>query len=125
MINLANRKEVFKIIGDSIPKEQTDAIYVFGSYLTKFFGDNSDIDVAWFPNTLITEIDRIDLELLLKDKLGVDVDLILPSKDKFYSLLGNVLSGEPVGYMSYEFSEWFDLNVCRIMDEYNFLQERM
>ena len=30
--------------------QETDAIYIFGSYGTKYFTEDSDIDIAWFTN---------------------------------------------------------------------------
>ena len=29
--------------------QETDAIYIFGSYGTKYFTEDSDIDIAWIP----------------------------------------------------------------------------
>ena len=44
-------QEISRIIIDTLPKDITDAIYIFGSYATEFFDEeNSDIDIAWFTN---------------------------------------------------------------------------
>ena len=38
----------------------TDAVYIFGSYGTKYYdSENSDIDIAWFTNKEIDLITRI------------------------------------------------------------------
>ena len=63
--------EVVRNIDDKIKKiilavlkcNVTDAVYIFGSYGTKYYdSENSDIDIAWFTNK---EIDLITKETIV------------------------------------------------------------
>lgn len=45
---MLEKEEIEKIILATIPKDKTEAIYIFGSYNTEFFDDDSDIDIGWF-----------------------------------------------------------------------------
>lgn len=101
------------IITSILPKDKTRAVYIFGSYTTDFFDDDSDIDIGWFTSE--DNIENIFLyEEILTKELKRKVDLVIVNKDTKTFLLGNILSGIPIGYMSKEFEDWFDTNIYSI-----------
>ena len=51
-----------KIIISVLNCQETDAIYIFGSYGTKYFTEESDIDIAWFTNSHIDLVTRESLK---------------------------------------------------------------
>ncbi|MGL5329021.1 MAG: nucleotidyltransferase domain-containing protein [Peptostreptococcaceae bacterium] len=88
----------------------TDAIYIFGSYGTKYYIDgDSDIDIAWFTNKKIDLIMRTKYELLLEELLKINVDLVVVDKSSSKYLLYNIFEfGECIFEYGEEFSNWFD-----------------
>lgn len=110
---MKSREEIEKIIIETLPKDNTEAIYIFGSYNTKFFDEDSDIDIAWFCND-VTDEQRVLFEYELEQKIGREIDLVFPDKKRIL-FLNEMLSGRPIGNMSKEFSEWFDNNIDEIM----------
>ena len=101
--------EVFDIIRGVICKYPTDAIYVFGSYLTDYFDEySSDIDIAWFTDSY-TYIDNVEfIQDTLSDMLEIQVNVVngfsLPFK-----FLKEVLSGEIITTQySYKFQKFFE-----------------
>jgi predicted nucleotidyltransferase len=109
------KEEIEKIILDTIPKDKTEAIYIFGSYNTEFFDDDSDIDIGWFCKN-VTEKERVLLECDLEEKIGRTVDLVIPNNNKIL-ILNEVLAGKWIGELSDEFCEWFDKNITNIQDQ--------
>lgn len=113
MIYVKNKEEVERIIIETLPKEKTDAIYIFGSYNTEFFDEDSDIDIGWFCRD-VTDEERVILEYELEKKIGRDIDLVFPNKEKIL-FLNEVLAGKPIGELSEDFCKWFDYNIDEIM----------
>lgn len=120
MITLDNK--IKDIILSSIPMEYTDAIYIFGSYGTEYYDEEtSDIDIAWFPNKKIEYEELASLEFDLVENLKREVDLVIPDKSNIL-FLKEVLSRPPICINSEEFSEWLDRFNDWILDEYRFIQ---
>ena len=113
MIYVKNREEVERIIIETLPKDKTDAIYIFGSYNTEFFDEDSDIDIGWFCRD-VTDEERVLLEYELEKKIGREIDLVFPNKEKIL-FLNEVLAGKPIGELSEDFCRWFDCNIDEIM----------
>ena len=67
MIYVKNREEVERIIIETLPKDKTDAVYIFGSYNSEFFDEDSDIDIGWFCKD-VTDEERVLLEYELEKK---------------------------------------------------------
>ena len=55
-----------KIIISVLNCQETDAIYIFGSYGTKYFTEESDIDIAWFTSSHIDLVIRGKFEKFFK-----------------------------------------------------------
>ena len=87
----------------------TDAIYIFGSYGTKFYEDGiSDIDIAWFTSKNIDLVTRTKFKNLLEEVLDLNVDLVLVDKNSTEYLLYNIFeTGECIFVGSSRFEEWF------------------
>ncbi|MGL5676164.1 MAG: nucleotidyltransferase domain-containing protein [Cellulosilyticaceae bacterium] len=52
-------QSVEEIILETLPRELTEAIYLFGSYGTPYFDEaTSDIDIGWYTNNEIDWFDR-------------------------------------------------------------------
>lgn len=101
-------KGVRDVIVDILPKDITDAIYVFGSYGTEYYQDgHSDIDIGWFVNYDIDWFEAMDYKDILEDKLNMKVDLILAQR-KNTPITISILEGEYIGEISDDFSKWFD-----------------
>ena len=89
--------------------QETDAIYIFGSYGTKYFTEDSDIDIAWFTNSPIDLVLRGKFERFLEKVLGLKVDLVVVNKDSSPYLLCNIFEyGEIIFEYGENFSNWFD-----------------
>lgn len=111
-----------EIILNVLPKDITDAIYLFGSCTTEYFvEDSSDIDIGWFTNE---SVDWLDLEYYkeeLENKLGIDVDLV----NNEYSKIGltvNILSGKLISNTTDKFDNWLDRFNEFYKNEVSFLQ---
>lgn len=110
------------IIIDTLPQEITDAIYIFGSYNTEFFDeDSSDIDIAWFTKGEIDFSQLVSYEFELCEKLGREVDLVIPDKSNTY-FLAEILSNEPIIINSNSFVDWLDRFNDWVLDEYSFIK---
>lgn len=110
------------IIIDTLPQEITDAIYIFGSYNTEFFDeDSSDIDIAWFTKGEIDFSQLVSYEFELCEKLGREVDLVIPDKSNTY-FLAEILSNEPIIINSNSFIDWLDRFNDWVLDEYSFIK---
>ena len=108
-----NKERIEQIILETLPQDKTEGIYIFGSYNTNFFDDDLDIDIGWFCHN-ITDEERVLLEYDLEQKIGREIDLVIPDKNKIL-FLNEVLSGKPIGRLSEEFCEWFDKNIDEII----------
>ena len=113
MIKVINKERIEKIIQETLPQNKTEGIYIFGSYNTNFFDDDSDIDIGWFCHG-VTDEERILLEYNLEQKIGREIDLVIPDRKKIL-FLNEVLSGKPIGTLSEEFCQWFDKNIDEII----------
>ena len=88
--------------------QETDAIYIFGSYGTKYFTEDSDIDIAWFTNSPIDLVLRGKF-VYFEKVLGLSVDLVVVNKDSSPYLLCNIFEfGEIIFEYGENFSNWFD-----------------
>lgn len=108
-----DKESLERIIIETLPKDKTEGIYIFGSYNSEFFDDDSDIDIGWFCKG-VTDEERILLEYELEQKVGREIDLVFPDKNKIL-FLNEILSGKPIGRLSDEFCEWFDKNINEII----------
>ena len=82
-------ESIKQIIISVLNCQETDAIYIFGSYGTKYFTEESDIDIAWFTNS--------------------HIDLVVVNKDCSPYLLCNIFEfGEIIFEYGDNFSNWFD-----------------
>lgn len=114
-------KDISEIIINTLPKEFTDAIYIFGSYGTEYFDeDSSDIDIAWFTNKDVKYDTLSSLEFDLCELLGREVDLVIPDKNNIY-FLNEVLSNPPIYVGNDNFIEWLDKFNDWMLDEYKFI----
>lgn len=111
--------ELSTIILSILPKDKTDAIYIFGSYDTEFFDEDSDIDIGWFSSNA-TYSDYAKYEEELEEALNREVDLINAWDSKIL-ITNEILAGEhigsEIGYMSQKFCDWFDNNIDNIIEE--------
>lgn len=71
---MMNNKEIIRIIHDSFTRDDVDACYIFGSFLTSRFTDKSDIDIAIVGNIQLE--DRLYIEGILEEKLNRSIDLV-------------------------------------------------
>lgn len=110
---MIDKEKIEKIILETLPQDKTEGIYIFGSYNSKFFDDDSDIDIGWFCHG-ITDEERVLLEYDLEQKIGREIDLVIPDKNRIL-LLNEILSGKPIGILSDEFCKWFDKNIDEII----------
>lgn len=117
-------KYIEDVVSSILPKNITRAIYIFGSYTTEFFNNDSDIDIGWFTTDSSIEDDYLYEEALSR-KLNRKVDLVIVTEATKIFLLGNILSGIPIGYMSKEFEDWFDRNIYSIEKDMEDILEMM
>lgn len=114
--------EIEDIIINTLPKNITEAIYIFGSFGTEYFDeDTSDIDIGWFTTQSIDWFDAMEYRDILEDKLQREVDLVVNERDNF-NLTYNILSGTPIGNLSDEFLEWFDIFCDRAIEEVRYIE---
>lgn len=101
-----NQKLIYEKIKDLIPKDKTDALYLFGSYSNGTFTEDSDIDFAIFSDNL-SYIELVDLEDKISERLNKEVDLVLPEKNDVL-LLREILQGKSLMETSEAFDTWFE-----------------
>lgn len=99
-------KHIYDKIKDLIPVDRIDAMYLFGSYANGNFTDESDVDLAIFSDTL-TYVELVDLEDKISERLGKEIDLVLPEKDDTL-LLREILQGKSLIETTENFDEWFE-----------------
>ena len=99
-------KLIYEKIKDLIPKEKVDALYLFGSYSNGTFTEDSDIDLAIFSDNL-SYIELVDLEDKIRERLGKEVDLVLPEKNDVL-LLREILQSKSLIETSEAFDMWFE-----------------
>ncbi len=101
-------KNIETTIINCLPKEMTEAIYVFGSYGTdKYKEGNSDIDIAWFTTHKLDLTEVMMYQDILQSALDIKVDLKNPTKAYPVYLLSEIYSGTVVGKPSIKFKNEF------------------
>ena len=71
---MMNNTEIIKVIYDIFTRDDIDACYIFGSFLTSRFTEQSDIDIAIVGNIELE--DRLYIEGILEEKLNRSIDLV-------------------------------------------------
>ena len=71
---MMNNTEIIKVIHDIFTRDDIDACYIFGSFLTSRFTEQSDIDIAIVGNIELE--DRLYIEGILEEKLNRSIDLV-------------------------------------------------
>ena len=71
---MMNNTEIIKVIHDIFKRDDIDACYIFGSFLTSRFTEQSDIDIAIVGNIELE--DRLYIEGILEEKLNRSIDLV-------------------------------------------------
>lgn len=66
-------KKIFSFINKNL---QVNTIYIYGSYITDNFRDNSDIDIALIPCQKIVPVELFDLSCDLAVITNTDIDLV-------------------------------------------------
>lgn len=69
-----NNNEITKVIHETFTRDDIDACYIFGSFLTNRFTEESDIDIAILGSIELE--DRLYIEGILEEKLGRAIDLV-------------------------------------------------
>lgn len=82
---MMNNKEIIKNIHNILNREDIDACYIFGSFLTERFTDESDIDIAIIGDIKLENI--LYLESILEETLNRKIDLVnIEELQKFIQL---------------------------------------
>lgn len=71
---MMNNNEITKVIHEAFTRDDIDACYIFGSFLTNRFTEESDIDIAILGSIELE--DRLYIEGILEEKLGRAIDLV-------------------------------------------------
>lgn len=71
---MMNNNEITKVIHETFTRDDIDACYIFGSFLTNRFTEESDIDIAILGSIELE--DRLYIEGILEEKLGRVIDLV-------------------------------------------------
>ena len=71
---MMNNTEIIKVIHDIFTRDDIDACYIFGSFLTSRFTEQSDIDIAIVGNIELE--DRLYIEGILEEKFNRSIDLV-------------------------------------------------
>ena len=71
---MMNNYEITKVIHETFIRDDIDACYIFGSFLTNRFTEESDIDIAILGSIELE--DRLYVEGILEEKLGRAIDLV-------------------------------------------------
>lgn len=101
-----DHKLIYEKIKDLIPRDKVDALYLFGSYSNGTFTEDSDVDLGIFSENL-SYIELVDLEDKISERLGKEVDLVLPEKSDVL-LLKEILQGKSLIETSEAFDMWFE-----------------
>ena len=101
-----DHKLIYEKIKDLIPRDKVDALYLFGSYSNGTFTEDSDVDLGIFSENL-SYIELVDLEDKISERLGKEVDLVLPEKNDVL-LLKEILQGKSLIETSETFDMWFE-----------------
>lgn len=71
---MMNNNEITKVIHETFTRDDIDACYIFGSFLTNRFTEESDIDIAILGSIELE--DRLYIEGILEEKLERAIDLV-------------------------------------------------
>lgn len=71
---MMSNKDIIKVIHDITDRGDIDACYIFGSFLTPRFTDQSDIDIALIGDIKLE--DQLQLEGILENSLNKEIDLV-------------------------------------------------
>lgn len=71
---MMNNNEIIKVIHETFTRDDIDACYIFGSFLTNRFTEESDIDIAILGSIELE--DRLYIEGILEEKLVRAIDLV-------------------------------------------------
>lgn len=71
---MMNNNEITKVIHETFTRDDIDACYIFGSFLTNRFTEESDIDIAILGSIELE--DRLYIEGILEEKLRRAIDLV-------------------------------------------------
>ena len=74
VIDESKKDIIIKLINDIFKSDDIDACYIFGSFLTSRFTEQSDIDIAIVGNIELE--DRLYIEGILEEKLNRSIDLV-------------------------------------------------
>ena len=69
-----SNNEIIKVIHNVFTRNDINACYIFGSFLTSRFTQQSDIDIATVGNIALE--DRLYIEGMLEEKLNRSIDLV-------------------------------------------------
>lgn len=71
---MISNKEIIKIIYNITNRDDIDACYIFGSFLTGRFTEESDIDIAIIGDIKLEDL--LYLEANMEEELGKSIDLV-------------------------------------------------
>lgn len=100
------KENIIKTILDEI-NIKIYAIYIFGSYGTKYEREDSDIDIAIITDSKVSLSNRYKLKTKLDSNLNREVDLSLIT-DYHSNLMINILSDGALIYESDDYNILFD-----------------
>lgn len=69
-----SNKEILKKIHDTLSNYDIDACYIFGSFLTKRFDEESDVDIAILGNVKLEDV--LNIEGILEEAIERKIDLV-------------------------------------------------
>lgn len=73
-IEILSNKDIISVIYDMTNRSDIDACYIFGSFLTDRFTDESDIDIAIIGDIKLEDL--LYLELSIEKAIGRSIDLV-------------------------------------------------
>ena len=99
--------EIKESIISILPKENTLAIIVFGSYGTKKQTIHSDMDIAWVPKIKVPITELVVKGEALKNALNMDVDLKIVTENYTVALKKSIFEGDVI-YESKEYKQYLN-----------------
>lgn len=110
---MMNNNEIIKVIHETFTRDDIDACYIFGSFLTNRFTEESDIDIAILGSIELE--DRLYIEGILEEKLGRAIDLVnieeLPKNMQLQIISRNkkviFKDNENTDMYLYELNKWY------------------
>lgn len=110
---MMNNNEITKVIHETFTRDDIDACYIFGSFLTNRFTEESDIDIAILGSIELE--DRLYIEGILEEKLGRAIDLVnieeLPKNMQLQIISRNkkviFKNNENTDRYLYELNKWY------------------